>query len=312
MSTYLVTGGAGFIGSHIVDRLVDMGEKIRVLDDFSTGKIENISRHLDKIDLIRGSIVDMDVVRGAVDGVDYILHHAAIASVPRSVNDPIESNQTNITGTLNVLVAARDAQIRRLVFASSSAVYGDLPGLPKTEDMHTDPLSPYALGKLAGEHYCHMFTNLYGLETVCLRYFNVFGPRQDPSSEYAAVVPKFLSMMLDGRAPTIFGDGLQSRDFTYVENNVTANMLACHQPGIGGEVMNIACGESFTLLDLVSHLNHVLGTDLEPTHAPGKPGEVKHSMADIDKAREVLKFIPQVSFEEGLRKLAEWWQDKYK
>ena len=309
MAVYLVTGGAGFIGSHIVDRLVELGEDVRVLDNFATGKMVNIEHNLGKIELIRGSVVDMDTVRRAAEGVDFVLHHAAIPSVPRSVDDPIASNEANITGTLNILVAARDSGVKRVVYASSSAVYGDTPSLPKIEDMPTDPLSPYALTKLTGEYYCRMFTKLYGLETVSLRYFNVFGARQDPTSQYAAVIPKFLSLMLEDRQPVINGDGLQSRDFTYVANNVAANLLACTQPGVGGEVLNIACGESFTLLKLVDRLNGIVGKSIEPVFGPPQPGDVRHSLADIGKARELLGFSPTVTFQEGLEKLAAWSRD---
>jgi len=310
MSVYLVTGGAGFIGSHLVDHLVGQGEEVRVLDDFSSGKAENLRRNLDKINLIEGNVADLGTVRKATEGADYVLHHAAIASVISSIDDPLSSHDANLTGTLNVLIAARDAGVRRAVLATSAAVYGDLPGLPKTEEMPTDCLSPYALHKLAGEEYCRLFTRLYRLETVALRYFNVFGPRQDPNSQYAAVIPKFLTRMLAGTPPTIFGDGLQSRDFTYVSNNVTANMLACRTPGIAGKVFNIACGESFNLLDLVAGLNDVLGTAIEPVFEPARSGEVKHSVAGIDKARTRLGFSPSIGFREGLEKLAAWFKEK--
>lgn len=306
MSFYLVTGGAGFIGSHIVDRLVQNGEKVRVLDNFSTGKRANIEHNLGEIDLINGSLTDMGTVRRAVEGVDYVLHQGALPSVPRSVNDPIGSNDANINGTLNLLVAARDAGVKRLVFASSSSVYGDSPSLPKHERMPPDPLSPYALTKLAGECYCRLFTDLYGLETVSLRYFNVFGPRQDPESQYAAVIPKFIKCMLKGERPVIYGDGLQSRDFTYVENNVEANILACSAPRAVGEVMNIACGDRFSLLDLVDIINRILGTSIEPVFEPARPGDVKHSQADISKARELIGFEPKVGFVEGLERLVGW------
>lgn len=309
MSLYLVTGGAGFIGSHIVDRLVELNEDVRVLDNFITGKMENIRHNQDRIELIRGSMEDMETVRTAVEGVDFILHQGAIPSVPRSVNDPVASNEANITGTLNVLVAARDAGVKRVVFASSSSVYGDTPTLPKVEEMPTNPLSPYALTKLTGEYYCRMFTKFYGLETVCLRYFNVFGPRQDPASQYAAVIPKFLTLLLQDEQPPIDGDGLQSRDFTYVANNVSANLLACTQPGIGGEVFNIACGERFTLLDLVAHLNSILGKSIKPKLGPGRPGDIKHSLAGIEKARQMLGFEPGTGFYEGLDKLAAWFME---
>jgi len=306
VSFYLVTGGAGFIGSHIVDRLVQDGEKVRVLDNFSTGKRANIEHNLGEIDLINGSLTDMGTVRRAVEGVDYVLHQGALPSVPRSVNDPIGSNDANINGTLNLLVAARDAGVKRLVFASSSSVYGDSPSLPKHERMPPDPLSPYALTKLAGECYCRLFTDLYGLETVSLRYFNVFGPRQDPESQYAAVIPKFIKCMLKGERPVIYGDGLQSRDFTYVENNVEANILACSAPRAVGEVMNIACGDRFSLSELVDIINRILGTSIKPVFEPARPGDVKHSQADISKARELIGFEPKVGFVEGLERLVGW------
>ena len=304
MGTYLVTGGAGFIGSHIVDQLVELGESVRVLDDFTTGKIENIEHNLDNIHLIRGSVADIDTVRPAVEGADFVLHHAALVSVPRSIDDPVACNEANITGTLNILMAARDARVKRVVYASSASVYGDSPALPKVEYMPTNPLSPYALTKLAGEYYCRMFTKLYGLETVSLRYFNVFGPRQDPTSMYAACIPKFLRLMADDKQPVIYGDGLQSRDFTFVSNAVSANLLACHQPGIGGEVFNIACGQSYTLLDIVDFLNHTLGKSVNPTFEPARPADVKHSLADIQKAGSLLGFSPEVGLGEGLEKLA--------
>ena len=307
MSTYLVTGGAGFIGSHIVDRLVEMGESVRVIDNFATGRLENIEHNLDKITLVRGSIVDINTVRQAMEGVDIVLHHAAAVSVPGSVEDPIGCNEVNVAGTLNILISARDTGVKRLVFASSSAIYGDAPILPKVEDMPPDPLSPYALTKLTGEYYCRMFTRLYGLETVSLRYFNVFGPRQDPASQYAAVIPKFLSLMLEDRPPVIYGDGLQSRDFTYAADVVSANLLACRQPDVGGGVFNIACGRSFTLLDLVENLNDVLGKSLKPVFEPPRPGDVKRSLADIRKAGKLLGFSPETGFREGLEKLAAWF-----
>lgn len=306
MSVYLITGGAGFIGSHIVDRLVNDGEQVRVLDNFSTGKRANIEHNLDEIDLIEGSLTDINTVRRAVEGVDYVLHQGALPSVPRSVNDPIGSNDANINGTLNLLVAARDAGVKRLVFASSSSVYGNSPSLPKHEGMPPDPLSPYALTKLAGEYYCRLFTDLYGLEAVCLRYFNVFGPRQDPESQYAAVIPKFINCMICGERPVIYGDGFQSRDFTYVENNVEANILACSAPHAAGEVLNIACGDRFSLLDLVDIINRILGNSIEPVFEPARQGDVKHSQADISRAREIIGFEPKVGFVEGLERLVRW------
>lgn len=306
MSTYLVTGGAGFIGSHIVDRLVELGEDVRVIDNFATGRIENIEHNLGRMHLIRGSIADLDTLRRAIEGVDYVLHQAAIASVPRSVDDPITSNEANTTGTLNVLVCARDAGLKRVVSASSSSVYGDTPTLPKVEDMPTDPLSPYALTKLAAEYYCRMFSDLYGLETVSLRYFNVFGPRQDPASPYAAVISKFTTLMLEDRRPVIYGDGRQSRDFTYVGNAVSANLLACESSNIAGQVFNVASGQSCTLLELVEQLNRILGKSIEPVFEAARPGDVKHSVADIKKAEKLLGFSPEVGFREGLEKLTAW------
>jgi len=298
---YLVTGGAGFIGSNLVEELVRRGERVRVLDNFSTGKRENIAPWLERIELIAGDVCDLGTVRRAMEGVDYVLHQAALSSVPRSIDDPIRTHHCNATGTLNVLIAARDAGVRRLVYASSSSVYGDSPTLPKQEDMPTDTFSPYAVSKLAGEHYCRVFYRVYGLETVCLRYFNVFGPRQDPTSQYAAVIPKFVTAMLSGRRPVVYGDGRQSRDFTYVTNVVEGNLLACRAEGVAGEVFNIACGQSFTVLELVEELGRVLGMEVRPEFAPPQPGDIKHSLAAIEKAREGLGYIPGVLFVEGLR-----------
>lgn len=306
MSKYLVTGGAGFIGSHIVDRLVADGEDVRVIDNLSTGKLANIQHNLDKIEFRQETLTDLSAVRSAVEGVDYIIHQAAIPSVPRSVADPISSNDAGINATLNLLVAAKDAGVKRLVYASSSSVYGNAATLPKHEEMPTHPLSPYALTKLAGEHYLRMFFELYGLETVSLRYFNVFGPRQDPKSEYAAVIPKFIQKIINGEPPVIYGDGLTSRDFTYVENNVNGNLLACKAPGVGGQVFNLACGDRISLLDLVECINQALGTSLKAVHEPERPGDVKHSQAAIEKARDMLGFAPLVSFDQGMQKLVSW------
>lgn len=301
-----MTGGAGFIGSHIVDCLVKRGESVRVLDNFITGKMENIKHNLDRIELINGSVEDLETVRQAVTGVNYVLHQAAIASVQQSVDDPVKCNETNIRGTLNILIASKAAGVKRVVYASSSSVYGDAPGLPKSEDMPVQPLSPYALTKLTGEYYCRLFSKLYGLETVSLRYFNVFGPRQDPNSEYAAVIPKFLMLMSKGRSPVIYGDGLQTRDFTYVENVAQANLLACTQPNVAGEVLNIACGESYSLLDLVGCLNKILSKSIKPLFEDERQGDIKYSQADISKAQRFLGFTPSVSFDEGLEKLVRW------
>jgi len=305
MSTYLVTGGAGFIGSHIVEELVRRGETVRVLDNFATAKRENLLPFCDAVEIVEGDVRSYHIVREAVQGVDFVLHQAALPSVPRSVRDPITSNEVNVGGTLNLLDAAREAGVKRVVYASSSSVYGDSEVLPKREDMMPAPLSPYAVSKLAGEKYCQVFSRIYGLETVCLRYFNVFGPRQDPTSQYSAVIPKFIAAMKRGEAPTIYGDGRQSRDFTYVENTVAANLLACRAEGVSGEVFNIACGERFTLLDLVAELNVILGTQIEPRFDQDRKGDVRHSLADIEKAKRGLGFTVQTDFRTGLRKTVE-------
>ncbi len=309
MTLYLVTGGAGFIGSHIVQELVRRGERLRVLDNFSTGRRENIAPFLEHIELVEGDLRDLPTVRRAVEGVDYVLHQAALASVPRSVADPLASNSANVTGTLHLLVAARDAEVKRVVYASSSSAYGDSPTLPKQEDMPTAPKSPYAVSKLAGEHYCRAFTEVYGLETVSLRYFNVFGPRQDPASQYAAVVPLFITAMLRGEPPTVHGDGLQSRDFTYVANVVHANLLATTAPGVAGRVFNIACGQRYTLLDLIAILNEIMDAHVTPVHTDPRPGDVRHSLADVTAAQEALGYRAEVDFGEGLRRTVAWYRE---
>jgi len=306
MSVYLVTGGAGFIGSNIVEELVRRGERVRVLDNFSTGKRENVAPFLGDIELIEGDLRHLDTVRQAVEGVDYVLHQGAIPSVPRSIDNPLDTNEANVRGTLNLLVAAREAGVKRVIYASSSAVYGDTPTLPKTEEMKPAPLSPYAVSKLAGEHYCQVFYQVYGLETVALRYFNVFGPRQDPTSQYAAVIPRFVTAMLSGEQPIIYGDGEQSRDFTYVSNVVQANLLAATVPDVAGQVFNIACGQRYNLLELVATINRILGTDIAPLHTAPRVGDIKHSLADIARARERLGYQVEVEFEEGLRRLIAW------
>ena len=310
MKSYLVTGAAGFIGSNIVEELVRRGERVRALDNLSTGKRSNIEPFLGNIDFVEGDITDSSVVAEAMQGVDYVLHQAALPSVPRSVADPLVSHEINATGTLKMLLAARDAGVKRLVFASSSSVYGDSPTMPKHEGMPTQPRSPYAVNKLAGEEYTRIFASLYGLPTVALRYFNVFGPRQDPHSAYAAVIPAFVAAMLENRQPTIYGDGTQTRDFTYVSNVVHANLLACESSSADGMALNVACGESFSLLDLVKHINRLLGTNVEPLFEPERKGDVKHSLAAIDQARERLGYAPQVSFEEGLARTVSYMRDQ--
>ncbi len=307
-NTYLVTGGAGFIGSHVVDALVNQGHAVRVVDNFSTGYRENLAHVADKIDLHEISITDRDALAEAMQGVDYVFHIAALPSVPRSVADPIGSNDNNVNGTLNVLVTARDAGVKRVVYSGSSSAYGNITAEYKSEDMTPQPLSPYAVAKLAAEQYCQVFTTVYGLETVTVRYFNVFGPRQDPGSAYAAVIPKFIAAMLDDAQPTVEGDGLQTRDFTYIDNVVHGNLLACHTPGVAGEVFNIACGGQINLLDMIAILNRLLDKDIQPRYTDPRPGDVRHSRAAIDKARRLLGYEPVISFEDGLARTLAWYE----
>ncbi len=310
MATYLVTGGAGFIGSNLVTALVERGETVRVLDNFSTGHRANLAPVADRIELMEGDIRDPEQVRQAVAGSDYILHQAALPSVPRSIADPLTSNAVNVTGTLTLLQAAREAGVKRLVQASSSSVYGDNPALPKQETMATRPMSPYAISKLAAEQYGRVFYQLYGFETVALRYFNVFGPRQDPGSQYAAVIPKFITAMLQSQPPTIYGDGRQSRDFTFIDNVVQANLRACTAPEAAGGVFNIACGERYSLLDLLAHLAELTGSPAEAHHTAPRPGDVPHSQADISLARAVLGYEPAMTFGEGLARTVAWLGEK--
>jgi nucleoside-diphosphate-sugar epimerase len=308
VSVFLVTGAAGFIGSNIVEELVGMGEQVVAVDNLATGRESNIRPFLDRISFIRADINDSELMAQALRGVDYVLHEAAIPSVPRSVSDPFASHEANVTGTLKLLLAARDAGVKRLVFASSSSIYGDSPTLPKHEDMAPNPLSPYAVNKLAAEEYCGVFTRLYGLPTVALRYFNVFGPRQDPKSQYAAVIPAFIAAALKGKRPTIYGDGLQTRDFTYVKNVIQANLAACYATGADGEAINIACGERISLLDLVDQINAHLGTAIDPIFEPERAGDVKHSLADIQKSERLLGFKPSVDFADGLARTITYMQ----
>jgi nucleoside-diphosphate-sugar epimerase len=301
----LVTGGGGFIGSHLVERLVQDGHRVRVIDNFTTGNRRNLAPVLDDVDLVEGDLQSYERAHTAVRDCEIVLHQAAMPSVPRSVQDPLTSNASNVIGTLNVLLAARDAGVRRVVFASSSSVYGAVAGLPKAEDLPALPISPYAVAKLAGEGYCRSFTEVYGLETVALRYFNVFGPGQDPQSQYAAVIPNFITATLRDQAPTIFGDGEQSRDFTFVENVVNANVIAMTAPDVAGRVYNIACGDRISLNELVAAIGRILGRGIEPRYEPARPGEVRHSMADITRARADLGYEVGVSFEEGLSRTIE-------
>lgn len=309
---YLVTGGAGFIGSNIVNRLLHDGHEVVVLDNFATGKRENILPLMKnpKMTMIEGDLRSFHIVRSAVKGVDYILHQGALPSVPRSINDPITSNDVNILGTLNILEAAKEFGVKRVVCASSSSIYGNSDELPKVESMPPNPLSPYSVTKYAQERYCQIFTQLYGLETVALRYFNVFGPNQDPTSQYSAVIPKFIKLIMNDTEPVIYGDGSQSRDFTFVENNIEANLLACTAPKAAGEVFNIACGERYTLIDLVNMINEILGKKIEPRFEPDRAGDVKHSLAGIEKARELLGYEVRVDFSEGLERTVRFFQVK--
>ncbi len=307
---YLITGGAGFIGSNIARKLIEKGKKVRLLDDFSTGKQENIE-DLGAAALIEGSLLDQACLQKALSEVRYVLHQAAIPSVPRSVADPFSSNEANITGTLNLLEAARKAGVKRFVYAASSSAYGDTEVLPKVENMPADPLSPYAVTKYTGELYLKVYARIYGLQAVSLRYFNIFGPYQDPASEYAAVIPKFILNMLKGKAPVIFGDGEQSRDFTYIDNAVEANLLACTSDRVGkGEVINVACGKRYSLNELAGALNEIFGTATDAVYTEPRPGDVKHSLADIKKAKQLLGYEVKVGFKEGLRRTADWFKGR--
>jgi UDP-glucose 4-epimerase len=310
MSTYLITGAAGFIGSALTRAVLARGEQVRGIDNFSTGKRENIDEVFDRIDFREADLLDLGAVHSACRGVDYVLHLAAIPSVPRSVADPLESNRTSVDATMNLLVAARDAKVKRVVYAASSAAYGDTPTLPKSEDMQPSPISPYAVAKLAGEHYMASFWRCYGLETVSLRYFNIFGPRQDPDSPYSGVLAKFILRMLQGERPTIFGDGTQSRDFTYVDNVVEANLLAIKAPAeaVAGQVFNVATGRASDLNEAVRVLKKLIVYAGEVKYGPERAGDVKHSLADLTRAKEHLGYTPHVDFEEGLHRTIAWYR----
>ena len=304
---YLVTGAAGFIGSNIVHELLRRKHEVRGIDNFATGRRENIKGFVSDIEFIEGDIRDADALKSAMQGVDVVLHQAAIPSVPRSIQDPATSHDVNVNGTLNILTVARELGVRRIVNASSSSVYGDSPTLPKREDMPTNPLSPYAVSKLSAERYCTVFSRVYDIEAVSLRYFNVFGPRQDPTSQYSAVIPKFITAMQRGEQPVIFGDGEQSRDFTYVANVVEANILASEAALEEGISVNCACHERTTLNDLVRQLNELLGTSIQPKYAPPRPGDIKHSYADIALAQRTIGFRPNTDFKTGLKKTVAWY-----
>ena len=308
MSSYLVTGGAGFIGSHIVEKLVRRGQAVRVVDNLVTGKRHNLD-HVNGVEFVEGDLADPSVAVRVVRDIGYVVHVAAIPSVPRSVRDPVTSHRANVDATLNVLIAARDAGVTRVVYAGSSSAYGDSPTLPKRETMSPAPLSPYALQKLIGEHYARLFTALYGLDTVTVRYFNVFGPRQDPSSPYSGVISQFVSALLGGRRPTIYGDGEQTRDFTYVANVVNGTLKACAAPAVGGRVINVACGGRISLKQLLATVCDLTGVAVEPIYADPRPGDVRDSQADITLAGALLGYQPVTTFREGLRQTVEWYRE---
>jgi nucleoside-diphosphate-sugar epimerase len=308
---YLVTGGAGFIGSNTVEELVRRGHSVVVLDDLSSGKEENLAEIRNKITFMKGSITDLEVVRKAVHEAEYVLHLAARTSVPRSVKDPLETNRVNVDGTLNVLIAARDAKVKRFVFAASSSAYGETPTLPKVETMRPEPISPYGVTKYVGELYAQTFGRCYGLENVCLRYFNIFGLRQDPGSPYSGVLAKFATAFLDETSPVVYGDGEQSRDFTYVDNAVQANLLACEAPNVSGKVFNIGLGSRFTLNQTLQLLRQFSGKNLEAKYEPPREGDIRDSQADITQARELLGYDPQIAYEEGLQRTFDWYRSTH-
>jgi nucleoside-diphosphate-sugar epimerase len=308
MAVYVVTGGAGFIGSHIVEELLRRNETVKVIDNFSTGKRENTDP-FQKAEVVETDISNSPNLAQILKGVDFVIHQAAIPSVPKSIIDPVKSHQANVNGTLQLLIAARDAGVKRVVYASSSSLYGDSPTLPKHEGMIPNPLSPYGAQKLFAEMYCQVFTRAYGVETVSLRYFNVFGPRQDATSQYSGVLALFIPAVLEGRRPTIYGDGKQSRDFTYVKNVVEANLLACKASGVAGQVFNVACGDRITVNSMLQQINKITGKDIAPVYGDARPGDIKHSQADITRARNLLGYEPKISFEDGLRHTIEWYRE---
>ncbi len=310
MSRFLVTGGAGFIGSNLVRHLAAAGERVRVIDDMSTGRRENLADILPDIELVEETVCNPEACRRAVDGIDYVLHQAALGSVPRSVKDPQASNEANVTGTLNMLVAARDSGVRRFVCAGSSSIYGDTKELPKVETMPSNPISPYGVTKAAKEHYCRVFTRVYGLSTVVLHYFNVYGPRQDPQSAYAAVIPRFVSALLRGERAVIYGDGLQTRDFTYIDDCIAANLLACKaESDVDGEAFNISYGQQVSIRAVYDVICELLGADVEPVYADPRPGDVRDSLADTAKARKMLGYSPQYDIRAGLEKAIGWYRE---
>jgi UDP-glucose 4-epimerase len=309
MANYLVTGGAGFIGSNIARTLVSKGENVRVLDNLLTGKISNLSDIKDKIDFIEADMGDPEVAAKAMQDIDIVLHEGALPSVPKSVDNPAATHRHCVDATFTLLMAARDAGIKRFVYAASSSAYGDTPTLPKVESMPTNPLSPYAVAKLVGEYYCSVFSKVFGLETIALRYFNVFGPYQDPKSQYAAAIPAFVTSILNGVSPTIYGDGEQTRDFTFIDNVVHANLLAATAPKVEGQVVNIACGEHITVNKIIEMINDYLGKDVKCSYVPTRAGDIKHSFADISKAKKAIGYEPKVLFKQGLATAIEWYRE---
>jgi UDP-glucose 4-epimerase len=312
VSKVLVTGGAGFIGSNLTDALLKQGHRVRVLDNFSTGKRENLHFHqsYSSLEIFEGDICDPALCKKAMKNIEYVFHEAALPSVQRSVEDPLGSNSVNGGGTLNILIAAREEGVKRVVYASSSSIYGDTPTLPKKEEMPPNPLSPYALQKYVGEQYCRLFYQLYGLETISLRYFNIFGPRQDPNSIYSAVIPRFIDALIHNQPPTVFGDGEQSRDFTYIENVVLANLLAMSVDHVHGDVVNVACGKRISLNQLLDVLKKILGSKILPVYEEPRKGDVKHSLADISQGKKILNYEPKVDIEMGLRKTVEFFKQQ--
>lgn len=310
VTVYLVTGGSGFIGSHIIEALLNKGEKVKAIDNFSTGNKENLKAIINDIELIEGDITDDQVLKQAIKGVDIIFHQAAVPSVPKSIKDPIKSNHVNVSGTLQLLHTAMENGVSRFIYAASSSAYGNSTILPKQEDMIATPLSPYAVSKYTGELYCKVFYEIYGLETISLRYFNVFGPKQDADAEYAAVIPKFIQSILVNQLPTIYGDGTQSRDFTYIENVVSANLLAAQASQLSGEVINVGSGKSIDLNNLVTRISRIVGKQIKPVYAEKRQGDVEHSLADIQRAYKLIGYKPIISFEEGLRKTIKWFDGK--
>lgn len=308
MEKYLVTGGAGFIGSNIVEELVKKGCRVRVLDNFITGKRENLKPFSNNIELIEGDIRDINTARKSVKGVDYVLHQAALRSVPKSVDNPTLSNNINVNGTLNILIAAKEAGVQRVVYASSSSIYGDCKIFPEREDFIPRPISPYAVSKLTGEYYGYTFTKTFGLDVVSLRYFNVFGPRQNPESKYSAVIPAFISRILAGKSPVVEGDGRQSRDFTYVENVVLANLAAAKAKNAAGKVFNVACGKSYSVLDIIKYLEKFLGVKVKPEYTKARRGDARKTIADIAKMKRILDLTPKIQFDEGLKKTLDWFR----